>query len=173
MADAAMKQSDTNGDGILDAKELAAAPGLKAAAEAQGGSADKNGDGQLTKDEVRERIAYYEQTAIGITNAPVELFLAKRPLAGATVELVPEGFLEGVLDVATATTQENGFGVPSIQGEPVEGVRPGMYRIVITSSSAQVPTKYTDKETTPLGVEVIPAREGYGPGKRRFDLDGP
>lgn len=170
MAQSAMELYDKNGDGILDQQELAAAPGLKAAAEAEAGSADLDGDGNLTQDEIRERIAYYEETELGITNYGMTLLLGKQqPLTGATVEVVPEPFLEGVLDVAKGTTRDNGFVLPSIEGEPVEGIRPGMYRVVVTSGSA--PAKYTDSKTTPIGIEVTTPREGYAPPPPTFLLE--
>jgi hypothetical protein len=161
MADAAMTQSDTNSDGILDANELLAAPGLKAAAEAEGGSADVNGDGKLTKDEIKERIAYYQQRATGMENVPMNVLLAKQALAGATVEIIPEPFLAGVLTPATTTTRDNGFAL-------LETVKPGMYRVKVTHPSG-IPPKYNDSTT--LGIEVIQQREGYSSGPKQFNLE--
>jgi hypothetical protein len=168
MADAAMQLNDKNNDGILDEEELAAAPGLKAAAEAEGGSADANNDGKLTRDEIRDRIAYYEQTQTGIQMAGMQFNRNRQPLAGATVELVPEPFLEGVLDVARGETRPTGFALPSIEGESMEGVRPGMYRIKVTHPSG-IPPKYN--ENTIWGLEVIPPREGYSSGPKTFEVE--
>jgi hypothetical protein len=169
MADAAMKQSDTNGDGLLDAKELAAAPGLKAAAEAEAG-ADTNGDAKLSRDEIKSRIAYYEQRATGYEIASIVINVGKKPLGGAAVELVPEPFLSGVLEPASGTTRnEDGFVLPKIAGASFEGVRPGMYRVKVTHPSG-IPPKYN--ENTTLGVELIPQRDGYTePGPKVFELE--
>jgi hypothetical protein len=171
MADAAIELNDKNGDGILDEQELAAAPGLKAAAEAEGGSADLNNDGKLTRDEIRDRIAYYEETATGYEIASMELHLGRQrnPLSGATVQLVPEPFLAGVLEEATATTRDDGFVLPTIPGLGFDGVRPGMYRIKVTHPSAQIPPKYN--ENTVLGIELIKRQEGYAPGPPVFILE--
>src|SRR5687768_11830510 len=95
MADSAMELNDKNSDDVLDAQELAAAPGLKAAAEAELDPADTNKDGKLSRDEIRDRIAYYQETAVGLTNVPLEIYKGKQAVAGATVELVPEPFLAG------------------------------------------------------------------------------
>ena len=169
MADAAMEQSDKNGDGVLDAAELAAAPGLKAAAEAEGGGADVNADGKLSRDEIRDRIAYYEDRATGYEIASIEVFVGQQPLGGATVELVPESFLSGVLESATGTTgAADGFVMPQIPGVGFEGVRPGMYRVKITHPSG-IPAKYNDNTT--LGIELIPQQQGYSTGTKRFELD--
>jgi hypothetical protein len=160
MADSAMELNDKNSDGVLDQQELAAAPGLRAAAEAEPDPADSNKDGKLSRDEVRDRIAHYQDTATGLTNVPLEIYKGKTPVAGATVELLPEPFLEGVLDVATGTTRENGFVIPTIVGEAAEGIRPGMYRIKVNN------------EDTSKGIEVSRPREGYtSPGPARIDLN--
>lgn len=170
MADAAMKQSDTNGDGILDQSELAKAPGLKAAAEAEGGSADKNGDGKLTRDEIRDRIAFYEERATGYDLATIKILVGKQPLGGAEVKLVPEPFLSGVLEEASATTRdEDGLAKPQIPGVGFEGVRPGMYRVQVTHPSG-IPAKYN--ENTTLGIELAPTSSGYAsPGPTVFELE--
>lgn len=172
MADAAMELSDKNGDGILDKQELSAAPGLKAAAEAEGGSADLDGNGELSRDEVRNRIAYYQETAQGMQAQGLEVRLGGRPLSGANVELTPEPFLASVLEPARATTRGDGWAVPAVQGMEFIGVQPGMYRIVVTGSSQPIPQKYTAGDTTPLGIEITVPREGYGAQKPPvFNLD--
>jgi hypothetical protein len=167
MADAAMDLNDKNNDRILDAAELAAAPGLKAAAEREGGGADANKDGKLSRDEIRDRIAYYEERATGFEIASMEIRIGKQPLGGATVELIPEPFLSGVLDVATGTTRnEDGFVLAKAPG--IEGARPGMYRIKVTHPSG-VATKYN--ENTTLGVELIPQVQGYSTGPPVFEVE--
>ena len=146
MADAAMEQSDKNGDGVLDAAELAAAPGLKAAAEAEGGGADVNADGKLSRDEIRDRIAYYEDRATGYEIASIEVFVGQQPLGGATVELVPESFLSGVLESATGTTGElvyvsprTGRAVSRAAGEPYDERLLALPRFMIRSGESGPP----------------------------------
>jgi hypothetical protein len=175
MADAAMDRNDKNRDGLLDNEELAAAPGLQAAAVAEGGSADLDGDGKLSRDEVRDRIAYYQETAQGMQSQGFEVRLGGRPLAGAQVEMTPEPFLAHVLESARGTTREDGWALPAVRGIDVPGVapgvQPGMYRIVVTGPS-QIPQKYTSSETTPLGMEITRPREGYGArGPRVLNLE--
>jgi hypothetical protein len=175
MADAAMELNDKNRDGVLDKGELAAAPGLQAAAVAEGGSADRNGDGKLSRDEIRERIAYYQETAQGMQSQGIEVHLGGQKVAGALVEISPEPFLAGVLKPAKATTREDGWALPGVEGIDIPGVapgiQPGMYRIVVTGSS-QIPLKYTAMETTPLGLEVARPQAGYGArGPRVLDLE--
>jgi hypothetical protein len=115
MADAAMELNDKNRDGVLDKVELAAAPGLQAAAMAEGGSADADGDGKLSRDEVRERIAYYQETAQGMQSQGFEVRLGGQKVAGAQVEMTPEPFLQGVLKPAKGTTREDGWVLPGVE----------------------------------------------------------
>lgn len=170
MADAAIELNDKNGDGILDQGELAAAPGLQAAAVAEGGSADRNGDGKLSRDEIRDRIAWYQQTMQGMQRSGFEVHLGGRRLGGASVELTPEPFLADVLKPARGTTRDDGWVLPTAEGFDVEGVQPGMYRVVVTGP-AQIPAKYTSGDTTPWGLEITVPQEGYPPPTPPFNME--
>jgi hypothetical protein len=170
MADAAMELNDKNGDGVLDKQELAAAPGLQAAAVAEGGSADGSGDGKLSRDEIRNRIAYYQQTMQGLQRPGFEVHLGGQRLAGASVEMTPEPFLAGVLKPARGTTREDGWVLPAAEGFDVPGVQPGMYRVVVTGP-ADIPAKYTSADTTPWGVEITVPQVGYGAPIPPFNIE--
>ena len=47
-----------------------------------------------------------------------------------------------------------GLAAFDIPGDDFGGVRPGMYRIAITSPDVKIPAKYNDETT--LGIEVSP-----------------
>ena len=170
MADSAMKLFDKNGDGLLDSQELAATPGLQTAvAKEKDQSPDVNGDEQLSRDEIRDHIVLFESSGLGIQLIAVTVLMDRQPLAGAKVTLEPEPFLEGVLDPASDTTRQDGTARPAIEIEDLKGVRPGIYRVKITHPDRPIPAKYNEKTT--LGLDLAPARAGYGARMPVFQLE--
>jgi hypothetical protein len=157
-ANQAMAEYDTNKDGVLDAKELEACPGLLMALK----RVDKNGDGRLTADEIADRIAFFQQQDTQ-PDVGVEVTLDNRPLAGATVTLVPEKFMGPAAKSASAVTDEEGSGHFITEGTTYAQVTPGYYRVTV-SKNAQgrevVPAKYNAQTT--LGYEVSPDAGGRG-----------
>jgi hypothetical protein len=170
MADSAMKLFDKNGDGVLDPQELAATPGLQtAAARAKDQSPDLDGDGKLSRDEIRDHILLFEGSGLGIQLIAVTVLMDRQPLAGAKVLLEPEPFLAGVLDPASDTTRQDGTARPAIEIEDMKGVRPGIYRVKITHSDLSIPARYN--ENTTLGLDLAPARAGYNAQMPVFRLE--
>jgi len=147
MADAAMKQLDKNGDGQLAKDELSAAPGLLYALSQP--DVDTNKDGKLSRDEVAGRIQSYIQSAVAYKPFRVEVLLGGRPIPDAEVKLVPESFFEGIIPAASCTTGPDGRGAVASEGQS-DLVRVGMYRVEVSSASAKLPAKIN------LGVEVSP-----------------
>ena len=156
-ADQALAEYDANKDGALDAKELEACPALRGAVK----RVDKNGDGLLTADELADRLTIFQQQGM-LSDVTVEVTLDNRPLAGATVTLVPEKFMGTSYKPATATTDETGTGYFETEGAG-PSVALGYYRVQV-SKNAQgrevVPAKYSAQSV--LGQEIAPDVEGRG-----------
>lgn len=157
-ASQALAEYDANKDGALDAKELEACPALRDALK----RVDKDGDGRLTADEIVERLTFFrEQESQSDVN--VEVLLDGRPLAGATVTLVPEKFMGPSAKSASTVTDEAGAGYFKTEGTDFIQVPLGYYRVQV-SKNAQgrevVPAKYNAQTT--LGYEVSPDAQGRG-----------
>lgn len=153
-ADAVLAKLDKNSDGSLDKTELAASPGLNAGAKAI--DTDKNGS--LSRDELVARFALYKKMRIGITSAQIQLVYKGQPLDGAKVTLVPEFFLEGLVEPAVGETLAGGYVEARVDGLTPAGMRVGYYRAVV-ESKVKIPAKYTKAETTTAGVEVSPVQD--------------
>src|SRR5262249_27904405 len=104
-ANQALAEYDANKDGALDAKELEACPGLQSGLK----RIDKDNDGRLTADEIADRLTLFQQQGM-LADVAVEVTLDGRPLAGATVTLVPEKFMGPSVKPATSVTDEMGTG---------------------------------------------------------------
>jgi hypothetical protein len=154
-ADAIVAKLDANKDGSLDKTELTAAPGLAFGAK----YIDTDKNETLSREELVARFTVYKDRESGLTSKQMQLPYAGRPVAGAKVKLVPEFFLEGVVEPASGETVDDGTLTPITEGMDVPGVRAGYYRVVVESPRVKVPTKYTSAETTPLGVEVSPTSD--------------
>jgi hypothetical protein len=109
-ADAAAEQAvelhDRNGDGQLAKDEWSASPALAAAAA----SYDKNADGALSLQEITGGIAGWEQSSVGARAVPFTILWNGRPLSGATVRLVPAPFFDGALKGASGQSGPRGTG---------------------------------------------------------------
>lgn len=149
----AVTKYDGNGNGAIDGDELAKVPALKAALS----RVDKNGDGQVSADEINERIEAWRASRTALMRYVVTVQRDKRPLDGATVTLVPEGFLGSAVKTAKGTTRGSGSASIEISNNPDEsGVQLGYYRIEVTKPDAsgkeQLPARFNTE--TELGVEV-------------------
>ena len=168
----ALSEFDANGDGRIAGPELRNCPGLAAALP----TTDRDKDGALTLDEVAARLGQYVETQSALLACRCVVTLDGRPLSGANVELVPEPFLEPIIEHARGTTDGNGRVDPKAEFEDAElkeqrlvGVRPGMYRIKISRQNSSgeelIPARYNTE--TELGLEpelTVPA------STHRFDL---
>lgn len=159
-ADAVLAKLDKNGDGSLDKNELAAAPGLAWGAKAI--DTDKNGS--LSRDELVARFALYKKMRIGVTTAQLQLSYKGRPIVGAKATLVPEFFLDGLIEPASGETYQEGYLDPQVANLQPAGMRVGYYRVVVAANGARLPAKYASAETTPLGCEVSPVSDANSTG---------
>lgn len=153
-AQEAVAKYDANGNGVIDGDELDKVPALKATLK----RADKNADGQISADEISERIAAWQKSKLALTRSIVTVRRDDRPLAGATVKFVPEPFLGPSLKTATGTTDGSGMASMQISSDPDErGVQLGYYRIEVSKPAAdgkeQIPVRFNSE--TELGAEII------------------
>ncbi len=160
-ADACMQEYDTDRDGFLDKTEIAASASLKGAAR----NLDTDGDKKLSRDEIFERIATYQAIDLNM-QALVEVTVKNQKLLDAEIEFVPEDFLASFIEPAFGSSDpELGVANMTSEGAPFDSVHVGLYRVKITSPSAQVRKEYNEETT--LGCEVSPV---MAPGTHRFDV---
>jgi hypothetical protein len=105
-ADQAVELHDRNGDGQLSKEEWSASPALVAIAP----SYDKNADSVLSVDELTGGFAGWEQSSVGARAVPFTIQWSGRPLPGATVRLVPAPFFDGALKGASGQSGPRGTG---------------------------------------------------------------
>jgi hypothetical protein len=151
VAAAAMSEYDKNGDGTLDAKELANCPGLKALSS-------KLAKPTLTADDLTSRLAASAQYPDQLFDFPCYIWLDGRPLANAEVTLAPEKFMGERRKPAKGTTDDVGaVRTFKVDGLTKTGVPPGVYRLQVSKAGPageMIPAKF-NIETT-LGCEVGP-----------------
>lgn len=161
-----MQGLDANTDGMLDAKELEKAPGLKSGLK----QADKDGDSKISQAEIDGRIGAWSASKTGRMTVVCQVTLNGAAVANAEVKLVPEPFLGSALPTAKGTTDGSGIVMPTApetDNKPA-GVAPGYYRVEITSAGKPLPAKY-NTETT-LGLEVASDSEALSSGPAKFEL---
>jgi hypothetical protein len=151
-ADAILEKLDKNSDGAVDMTEVTAAPGLAWGAV----YIDTDKNKSLSREELVARFEQYKNLRLGLTSKTMQLSYKGRPVVGAKVSLVPEFFLEGVVEPASGETVVDGTFNPQTQGMDLTGVRAGYYRIVVDAPSAKLPAKYASAESTAAGVEISP-----------------
>lgn len=158
---------DSNKDNKLDEKELALAPGLKAAL----GRIDSNRDGAISIEELEARIAEYQKANVGLRNETYTFTLNGAPLNDASVVFVPETFFADYVQGSEGLTGSNGNTSVKITGNKMRGMTCGMYRVSVSKKDASgkelLPAKY-NTETT-LGYEV-PPQESSADKDRTFTL---
>ena len=148
---------DANDDGLLQTNEMAKAPGLAVGAA----HIDQNGDGQLSVSEIEARLELFRQKAVAVRGRRYRLTYRGRPFAGAEVRFVPEPFLEGVIEPGQGMTDATGTVAPAAEINGVTGLRPGYYRVEVTSPRITLPAKFNS--STVLGVEVSLPTDSWDP----------
>jgi hypothetical protein len=163
-AQAAIEQYDGDGDGQLSSEEWSKSPALQSVAAQY----DTGHDGALSADEVGSGIDVWKRTGVGVRLVPFAVQWNGRPLAGATVRLVPAPFLGESIKAASGETNQNGAGQLNLapQDRPKNApnmalMQPGLYHVEITHPSVTIPAKYNTQTT--LGIEITgtyPGPEG-------------
>jgi hypothetical protein len=157
VAERAMALFDSNGDGFLSGDELTKSPGLLAGLDI----IDTNDDQKVSATEIISRFEFYEQLKLGLRGREFKITYNGKPLANANVKLVPEPFLDGVIETAMGVTRPDGIVNPNAGVDGLPGLRPGYYRIEVTSDKVKLPAKYNTE--TILGAEVSPGRDDPTP----------
>ena len=151
----AVAELDQDGDGLLSNEELEQCPAIHAAQRRY----DKDNDGLVSANEIASRIGELSRHGLtGLYSLACRFTLNGAPLAGATVELVPEEFLGPVVQSARGVTSRRGLVRPTIEGvgeTPLRGAQPGLYRIAVTGPNDEVTARYGDGQR--LGLEVSEA----------------
>lgn len=155
LAASAIQQLDTNGDGVLSIDEVRkAAPGLAAAWK----RLDVDNDSRVTAEELAARFRLYQDMRTGLRSQVLRVRYAGRPLANATIRLIPEPFLGDTIEPAGGMTDTSGNVMVRSDSADIPAVRLGFYRVEITSDSVRIPPKYNVQST--LGVEISPVSDG-------------
>jgi hypothetical protein len=102
----AVELHDRNGDGQLTKEEWFASPALVAVAP----SYDKDADGNLSVDEITAGFAGWKQSGVGARAVPFSVSWNGRPLSGATVRLIPAPFFNGAIKGASGQSGPGGAG---------------------------------------------------------------
>ena len=153
----AVDEADSNSDSLLDQNELAAFPSLLQSLN----SFDSDNDGALSADEIERELQILVDRGAALRTLRCVVTLGRRPLAGATVELVPEPFMGEETQPATGETDSSGVAILSVAPEFLpddlpnfRGAHIGLFKVRITHPSQQIPAKYN--QATTIGAYVSP-----------------
>ena len=159
IAAGAMSAYDTNGDGNIAGDELEKAASVIDHPDLPVKLIDKNGDNQISKEEIQNRVQQWIDSKVGILSFHCVVKMDGKPLEGATVKYVPEPFMGGVVEEATGVTDAAGAAVIAIAQDKlpanlkgINGIRSGFYKVEITHPTTTIPAKYNTE--TILGQEV-------------------
>lgn len=163
MTQKCMELNDADADGFLTKTELKASPGLASALI----DLDEDKDQKLSRDEIHKRFDLYVESRVGLQGLHCTITMNGRPLADAQVKLVPEPYMADYIEPAAGEVINVNTGYAEISTDPeLPGVRPGIYRVEITSPSVEISPKY-NKETI-YGIEVAPIQQERP--TRHFDV---
>jgi len=162
-ASAAMDEYDTNKDGFIDQAELKSAPSLKDAEKV----IDSNSDGKLSREEIEQRLNKYSAQRMALLSFSCSVTMDGSKKAGIEVEMVPERFMLGSIEMGKGKTDANGMVRFKQEGQEFEGVAPGFYKIkLIKDGSLSLPARFN--ANTAIGKEI--ALDRMGRGGDSFDI---
>jgi hypothetical protein len=154
IAKEAIGRYDSNSDGKLDAKELAASPALGAllatVKKHDAGHADS-----LTAEDIAARVDAWKQSGGVLFSGRTKVTLDGKPLEGALVTWEPEPYLGPAYHPLSGTTNKNGYAYLSPALEDFQGIYVGLYTVRISKKvqgKETIPACYNEKST--LGREV-------------------
>jgi EF hand len=147
----AMDEYDKDHNGQLSEAELKACPAIHDRRDRY----DTNGDGEVSAAELSAYIEKMYARGAGLVEVNCVVLRNGKPLSEAEVEFVPEDFLNGAIQPATATTDARGAAKPAIAVDQLPPnlrnlrmMQIGMYRVQITHP------KLPPHSVGPLGFEV-------------------
>lgn len=153
----AIKLYDRDGDGALNAAEMAKCPGMLNEVKAY----DVDANGLVTREEISARIKDLRRHGIGLTRLNCDVSVNGRGLKDATIQFEPEPYLGDEIKAAEGVTDERGVAQMAIPAEQLpedqrdlKAIHYGTYRVRITHPKVKLPAKY-NTETT-LGYESRP-----------------
>lgn len=150
----AIKQYDTNGDGVLDASELERCPALK--------TRIKSPNGKITAQQIADRLTKMVESNLARMSLTCKVLLNDQPLEGATVRLVPEQFMGEQFQPAVGTTNPDGIAMMKAADGSKDGVQWGYYRIEVSKKNSAgketLPARYNTATT--LGWEIAQDMRG-------------
>lgn len=127
---AGIMKADADGDGKLEAGELAGAPAFADALPVL----DTDGDKALSTKELESWLDGVRASRIAVNSAAVVVRQKGRPVVGATVRFIPESFMAGAAAEAQGVTDATGQAQVTIPGSRYPGVNCGVYRVEITGA---------------------------------------
>lgn len=143
--------ADADGDGALGGEEWTKVPALVAAAAVL----DTNGDKRLSRDELAKWLEDVRASKVAITSFAAQVMHKGKPLADATVKLIPETFMGSELKAAEGKTDAGGSVLVTIPDSKYPGVHCGLYRVEIVGNGTDgkpLPAKFNAESM--LGVAV-------------------
>jgi hypothetical protein len=154
MTQKCMDLVDADSDGLLTKAELKVTPGLLSALV----DLDEDKDKQLSRDEIFKRFELYVTSRVGLQGVDCSVTINGRPLRDAHVDLIPEAYMAEFIEPAAGDVINENTGAVEISTHAdLPGVRPGIYRVEITSPSVDIASKF-NKETI-YGMEVAPIQK--------------
>lgn len=123
-------ERDRDGDGSLSADEVAAVPAVKGAMA----SFDHDRDGAIAREELSRWLVAVRNSRVAVTSLVATVTRKGKPLSAVSVRLVPLGCMQGAIQTAEGTTDNDGIAACGIPGNPHPGVNCGLYRVEITGN---------------------------------------
>lgn len=144
----------TNRDGGLDGEELLQCPGLARDI----GAIDSDKDGIISRAELLARLAAFEANGTRLKAASFLVTLNGKPLVDAEVRLIPEQFIEDILEPAYGKTNTVGILRPQSETADLRAMQLGYYRVAV--ESPLIKTDSQRESIRSLGASVEPFTYG-------------
>lgn len=151
----AMSALDADSSGSLSAKELEAAPAIRAALQ----KIDADSDGTVSKEELAGRFGAYRGRNGLVMPLRYRIVMDGRPLANATVTITPEPFMGPFYTACTGTTSRDGdvsLSSKDVLEKGFAGLHPGLYRVSVVPAGAKggEPARHADTGDAEIGQEI-------------------
>ncbi len=146
---------DKDANGSVSMEEAKGSPGLHATF----GRYDADGNKSLSLEEISAKFDRLLHSGVGILSVGGTVAYKGKPLAGATVKLVPEEFFGGALQPAEGVTDATGYFNPVTANDVgIDGMQFGIYKVEVTHPQINIPAAYNTATT--IGCEISPTDRG-------------